>query len=73
VADLPYSKKERCFTGICIQATAKGDGNEPTYARKGPCYSMYGGGDGFILDVPSWEKLLRLKLSDGSGERIVIV
>jgi hypothetical protein len=73
VADLPYTRKERCFTGIYIQATAKDDGNEPTYTRKGSCYSMYGGGDGFTLDVPSWEKLLGLELSEGSGERIVIV
>jgi hypothetical protein len=65
---------KRVFMGIYVQATKEnGCVGEPTYARIGDCYSMDGGGDGFVLEAASWERLLGLRLGDGSGERIVLI
>jgi hypothetical protein len=69
--ELAHSKR---FMGIYVQATKEsGCIDELAYARIGDCYSMKGGGDGFMLDAMSWERLLEVRLGDGSGERIVIV
>jgi hypothetical protein len=67
-------KDMRSFTGLFLQVTKDAQNlGKRVFNRIGDCYAMDSGGDGFVLDNPSWKRLLDLHSPAESGEEIVIV
>jgi hypothetical protein len=64
----------RSFTGIFLQVTKNSRNlGKRIFNRIGDCYIMHNGGDGFVLDIPSWNRLLDLHSPAEFGEELVIV
>lgn len=76
---LPQSQDEelrgiRSFTGIFLQVTKDAQNlGKQIFNRIGDCSVMRNGGDGFVLDIPSWKRLLNLHSPAEFGEELVIV
>lgn len=65
---------ERSFTGIYLQETGEFQNMDiPMYTRIGDCGIMDGGGYGFMLDGPSWARLLKATSAEELGKKLVIV
>ena len=74
LAEVIVRNRERSFTGIYLHGTGESqDTGVPTYTRIGDCGIMNGGGDGFMLDGPSWAGLLKLTSSGEPGKEIAIL
>lgn len=74
LAEVRVRNRERAFTGIYLYETRESQNRSvPTYVRIGDCGIMDGGGDGFMLDSPSWARLLKVSSLEEFGKELMII
>lgn len=68
------NSRNRKFAGIFVQEVKIGkDVGRRELLRVGDCSAMDNGGDGYVLDAISWERLLHLDSAEDSGEELILI